>query len=57
MNATRLKREEFVTNEGRLVEQKITGPECEYKKMCTGIYTSNNRGNIINAVENGRAKK
>ena len=56
MKSARLKGEEFVTTEDRLEEQKITRPECEPKKMCIEMYTSNNKGNIINAVYNGRPK-
>ena len=29
MNSARLKREEFIPTESRLVEKQITGPECE----------------------------
>ena len=56
MKSTRLRGDEFVTTEGRLVEQKITGPKCEWKKMCTGTFTSNNRENINNTGYNGRPK-
>ena len=57
MKLTRLIEEEFVTSEDSLVEQNINGPECKCKKMCTaGMFTSNNRGIIINTVYSGRLK-
>ena len=36
--------------------KKISGSECEFKSLCTGIFISNNRENSINTIYSGRPK-
>lgn len=55
MQEARRKGEEFVTNKGRLVELKKTGPECNCKKKCT-MFDNNQRETILKTVYSGRPK-
>lgn len=56
MKQARLKGQEFVTTSGRLVEQKKSGPECNCKKMCTIMFNSEDKEQIISTVYRGRPK-
>lgn len=47
---------EFVTHKGKLVNAKITGPDCTCRKKCMANFSNEEKRSIIKIVYNGRAK-
>lgn len=48
--------EEFVTHTGKLVEAKVTGPDCTCRKKCMENFSSDEKRSIIEIIYNGRPK-